>query len=145
MLSIVWIAIQVIFKTSLVHIPAKNVLKIHLPTSVDGRLAIPAKLVKEVLWGVPHVPVATPVKPVQDVNHARQVNLAPPTMKTLLLARHAKQGYIKTIWAKLLVYHAYPEPMKTSLVQQNVKSAAKANIKLHPAIQLVWIAKWVDT
>ena len=94
---------------------------------------------------MPHAPVAEPVKQEQDVKTARQVNLALPTMKILLLAHHVIQVFIQRTRAKLLVYHAYPEHMKIELVQQNAKSAAKENIKMHPAIQLVWIVQWVDT
>jgi hypothetical protein len=63
----------------------------------------------------------------------------------LILVLSVNLAIIKRTWAKRLVYPAYLEHMKTIPVQQNAKSAAKDNIKIHQATTLVWIVKSVNT
>jgi hypothetical protein len=148
-LSIVWIAIQVISKMKPEQHRAKNVLKIRLPTSVGCRLVILVQLVKKVILEVPNAPVAVRVKPVLAlvvlVKNVRLVNHEHPMIKTLLRARHVIPDFIKQLWAKHLVYRAFLARMKTIPVQQNVKIAAVGSIKMHLAMTLVWIAKRVNT
>ena len=148
-LSIVWIAIQVISKTKPEQHRAKNVLKIPIPTTVGCRLVIFVVLVKKVILVVPNASVATRVKPeralVVLVKNVPLVNLVNPMIQTLLRARHATRAVIKMNWAKLPVCRAFPERIKMTLVQQNVKNATLGNTKIDPVMTPVWIAQWANT
>ena len=110
-LSIVWLAIQVIFKTWPEQNRANNVLKTRSPTSAECRLVMVVRLVKKAMLEVPNAPVVTPVNQGRvtgaHVKNVRRVNLVHPMIKTLLRAHCAKLACIKTKEAKHLVYRAY--------------------------------------
>ena len=58
---------------------------------------------------------------------------------------HAWKGIINPNQEQRHAWIAFLERMKTVLVQQNVKSAALGNIKIHLATTPVWIAKSANT
>jgi len=116
---------------------------------VGCRRVIRAKWVKKAILAVPNAPVAPLVKPVLVpmalAKHVRRVNLVHPMTILLTRAYHVFLDLIKQLRAKHRVCRAFLARTKTILVLPNVKIAALGNIKMHLAMEHVWIAKWANT
>ena len=116
-LSIVWIAIRVIFKTCPEQNHARYVLKTPLPTSVGFPLVILVVVAPKQKKAVQSVPVATRVNlalvPAARVNNARRVNRVRPMMIRPILVRLVTRGIIKMISAKLPAYPVFRASIKT--------------------------------
>ena len=147
-LSIVWIAIQVISNPLLEQHRAKNVWKIPLPTSVDCRLVILVKLVKKASLVVPNAPVATRVKPERALavlaKHVRRVNLVHPMIQKRMLVHHANLATIKKNRAKLPVCRAFPERIKTVPGNNRANSVRKTHSTICPLLSFAMLEVLVN-